>query len=260
MKTKAFPTKTNPIGQETFRFDCHPGVDCFTVCCKDADMYLYPYDIIRMKRSLGIPSDEFLDKYTFSAVRDNPYFPSVMLKMAEHPEKPCPFLLQDGCSIYEDRPSSCRTYPLERAVARGATQGRREDLHFLKHAPHCLGHQEEREWTVEEWIADQQVKPYNEMNELWVDIDTIFRKNPWRDERGSKDGLRIAFTACFNVDQFRRFVFGSTFLSRFDVPEERIEKIKDDDVELMKFGFDWVKFFLDGQPVLGRTRVTKNSV
>jgi hypothetical protein len=60
----------------------------------------------------------------------------------------------------------------------------------------------------------------------------------------------MAFMACFNIDQFRRFVFGSTFLSRFDVPEERVENMKRDDVALMRFGFDWAKFFLSGQPTL----------
>lgn len=60
----------------------------------------------------------------------------------------------------------------------------------------------------------------------------------------------MAFMACFNVDQFRRFVFGSTFLSKFDVSEERVENMKSDDVELMIFGFDWLKFFLRGQPTL----------
>jgi Fe-S-cluster containining protein len=250
MKTKAWPSNANPIGQGTFRFDCHPAIDCFTVCCRDVDMYLYPYDIIRMKRSLRITSDELLKRHTFSAVRDNPFFISVMLRMAENPEKSCPFLSQHGCSIYEDRPSSCRTYPLERAVARSPLQGRREDHYFVKRVPHCLGHQENKEWTVEAWIADQAISPYNEMNDLWVDIDTIFRSNPWGDDEGHKDRLKMAFMACFNIDQFRRFVFGSTFLSRFDVPEERVENMKRDDVELMRFGFDRVKFFLSGQPTL----------
>lgn len=253
MKAKVLPSKATPIGEGTFRFDCHAGMECFTACCRDVDMYLYPYDIIRMKRRLGISSDEFLDKHTFSAVRDNPFFPSVMLRMAERPDKPCPFLSPEGCGIYEDRPSSCRTYPLERAVARGHLRGLPEDHYFVKRAPHCLGHQQEREWTVEEWIADQEVSPYNEMNDLWVDIDTIFRSNPWGDEDGATERLRMAFMACFNVDQFRRFVFGSTFLSRFDVPGERVEGMKNDDVELMRFGFDWVKFFLRGQPTLARS-------
>jgi len=35
-------------------------------------------------------------------------------------------------------------------------------------------------------------------------------------------------------------------LSRFDLPGERIENLKRSDVELMRFGFDWIKFFLTG--------------
>lgn len=252
MKAKAFPFNSSPIGQGTFRFDCNPGVECFTVCCKDVDMYLYPYDIIRMKRRLGISSDEFLDKYTFSAVRDNPFFPSVMLRLKEHPEKRCPFVSPDGCGIYEDRPSSCRTYPLERAVARNPHNAQREDHYFVKRAPHCLGHQETKEWTVEEWIANQEISPYNEMNDLWVDVDTIFRSNPWGDGQAAGKKLKMAFMACFNVDQFRSFIFDSTFLSRFDVPEERVDNMKNDDVELMKFGFDWARLFLKGRPTLTR--------
>lgn len=52
--------------EDKFRFDCHPGVSCFTRCCKDADMYLYPYDIIRMKNRFGISSDRFLEHLRFS--------------------------------------------------------------------------------------------------------------------------------------------------------------------------------------------------
>ncbi|MBW2642473.1 MAG: hypothetical protein JRC89_03660 [Deltaproteobacteria bacterium] len=52
--------------------------------------------------------------------------------------------------------------------------------------------------------------------------------------------------ACFNVDEFKKFIFKSTFLSRFNLPRKRIEKLKKSDVELMKFGFDWTNFFLTG--------------
>jgi hypothetical protein len=73
--------------KDKIRFDCHPEVACFTRCCKDADMYLYPYDIIRMKNGLGMSSDRFLEQYSFQAFRDNPYFPSLMLKMSDDKEK-----------------------------------------------------------------------------------------------------------------------------------------------------------------------------
>ena len=230
---------------DNFRFDCNPGVACFTRCCKDADMYLYPYDIIRMKNRLGMSSDRFLEEYTFQAFRDNPYFPNLMLKMSDNAEKSCLFLSSNGCSIYEDRPFSCRAYPLERAVAR-SNEGGRTVIYFMTNHVYCLGHQESRKWTVDEWIEDQHIQAYNDMNDLWVDIDTIFRSNPWGSQGIDSPALNMAFTACFNVDEFKTFIFESTFLSRFDVPQERIEKLAESDVELMTFGFDWVKFFLTG--------------
>ena len=54
----------------------------------------------------------------------------------------------------------------------------------------------------------------------------------------------MAFMACFNGDEFKKFVFETNFLSRFDIPGETAGRLRESDVELMKFGFDWVKFFL----------------
>lgn len=146
------------LEKDTFRFECHPGVACFTRCCRNADMYLYPYDIIRMKERLGISSDEFLKKHTISAFRDNKYFPSLMLKMSDDEEKSCPFLSDKGCTVYEDRPFSCRAYPLERAVARLDDGYGRLVQYFIANHSHCFGHMESREWTVREWTEDQQLQ------------------------------------------------------------------------------------------------------
>ncbi len=232
------------LEKDTFKFECHPGVACFTRCCRNADMYLYPYDIIRMKEQLGISSDEFLKKHTISAFRDNKYFPSLMLKMSDDEEKSCPFLSDKGCTVYEDRPFSCRAYPLERAVARLNDGYGRLVQYFIANHSHCFGHMESHEWTVREWTEDQQLQQYDEMNDLWVDMDTIFRRNPWGDKGINSPALKMAFLACFNVDKLKDFIFESSFLSRFDVSEERKEKIMESDVELMKFGFDWVQYFL----------------
>ena len=65
--------------------------------------------------------------------------------------------------------------------------------------------------------------------------------------------------ACFNMDEFKNFIFESTFLSRFDLPSERIEKLKASDVELMKFGFDWTMFILTGSGPLFLTHPKKDS-
>lgn len=248
MADKNFPPGKTPIGDGSFDFDCHPRLACFTRCCKDADMYLYPYDIIRMKRPLEMSSDTFLNTHTVSAIRDNPFFPSVMLRMTdEDPEKPCPFLTPRGCRIYADRPAACRTYPLERGVARTEGMKNRQDFFFLKRHPYCQGHEESRKWTVAEWIADQEMEPFNRMNDLWVDMDSLFRANPWGKEREKQ--LRMAFTACFNVDKFREFVLNSSFLSRFSLSADRKEAVKESDEETLNLGFQWVRFFLTGAPL-----------
>jgi hypothetical protein len=53
--------------------------------------------------------------------------------------------------------------------------------------------------------------------------------------------------ALYNVDKFRDFVFKSSFLDRFELDPARIERIKRDDEELLKFGIAWRKFGLFGQ-------------
>ncbi len=46
------------------------------------------------------------------------------------------------------------------------------------------------------------------------------------------------------MDRFRRFIFESKFLDTFDIEEQRLEKIKNDDLEIMKLGFDYTKYIL----------------
>jgi hypothetical protein len=131
-------------------------------------------------------------------------------------------------------------------VARSGDQNGRKVIYFIMRHSYCLGHEESRQWTLTEWIQDQEMEVYNEMNDLWVDIDSIFRSNPWGDQGVDSPALKMAFMACFNVDMFKKFIFESSFLSRFDLSRERIENLKRSDVELMRFGFDWIKFFLTG--------------
>ncbi len=95
-----------------------------------------------------------------------------------------------------------------------------------------------------EWIEDQEMGPYERMNARWVEMDTIFRRNPWGERGVDSPALKMAIMACFNVDAFRRFVFESSFLKRFDLPGDRIEAIRESDDELLLFGFDWVAGFL----------------
>ncbi|MFW6334991.1 MAG: YkgJ family cysteine cluster protein [Desulfosalsimonas sp.] len=232
-----------------FYFACHEGVACFTRCCRNPDMYLYPYDIIRLKNRLGLDSATFLERHTRTAVRDNPYFPHVMLKMAETDGRPCPFLTAGGCSVYEDRPFSCRAYPLEPALARGKGGGNNteKDRFFIARHPYCQGHEQDVYWLVEQWIEDQGLGTYMEANRRWVDIDTLLRRDCWGGSGFESPAFRMVFMACFNPDSFREFVFSSSFLDRFALSGQRTERVGNCDEDLLLLGFDWVEFLLAGK-------------
>jgi len=248
--TKEFPEGMEPLGKGGFRFACHPGLQCFRTCCRQLDMHLYPYDIIRLKKKLAISSDRFLQQYTRLGPGDNPYFPAVMMRMRDNEGQTCPFLAEHGCSVYDDRPTACRTYPLERAVDRTPVAGRPEEFFFVTRHVYCQGHREERTWTLKEWQRDQRLLDYNAMNDLWAEIDTLFAGNPWQGEGAAGPKQQLAFMVCYNIDGFRKFIQEHDLLRQFRIDKTRLRLIGKDDESLLKFGFDWLQYILAGRPSL----------
>lgn len=250
------PKQTHPsnpgrylLGDDEFRFACHSGVACYTRCCHNADMYLYPYDIIRLKQRLNMTSEEFLTLHTITALRDMPSFPNVMLKMSDRQGHPCTFLSEAGCAVYEDRPYSCRAYPLEPAMY-GDDHGQIRTQYYVARHDHCLGHRETRQWTALTWMADQKMYDYNDINARWAGIAARFKDNPFGPQGADSPASKMAFMASYNVDTFRRFVFESSFLSRYAVPEKRLETARRDDTALLLLGLDWIQNFLFGEKTL----------
>jgi Fe-S-cluster containining protein len=211
-------------------------------------MILYPYDIIRLKNCLGIDSEKYMRTYTVVEKGDNPYFPTVKLKLTE--TKACPFLSDDGCTVYNDRPSACRTYPLERAVDRSMACGAVEEYYFLTNHAYCLGHQENQRLTVSQWVRSQKLMDYNAMNELWAEIDTVFRQNPWRGEGAAGEKQQLAFMVCYNIDGFRRFAEDHKLIKQFKIDKYFKKRIAREDEELLKFGLQWLKLVLTGKSSL----------
>ncbi len=249
-QVKEFPEGMVPLGNSEFQFACHSGVECFTFCCRNVDMILYPFDIIRLKHSVGLDSETFLRTHTALLKGDNPYFPTVKLKLTEDNQKSCPFLKTSGCSVYNDRPSACRTYPLERAVDRSKPGRVADDYYFLTHHSYCLGHTEENHFTVKNWIRNQKLIDYNTMNELWAEIDTVFRQNPWKGEGAAGEKQQLAFMVCYNIDGFRRFAVAHMLLKQFKLEKDFKKRIEKEDAELLKFGFEWLKLILTGKSSL----------
>ena len=235
-----------PLDDRLFSFSCHSGLSCFTTCCKNVDMFLFPYDIIRLKNALGIDSEEFLRDCTSLVKGAHPYFPSLMMKLLDDEGKTCRFLTKEGCSVYTDRPSSCRTYPLERAVDRDPGRGKIQDYYFMTDHPYCLGHNESRMFAVKEWVRNQKLDSFNMMNDLWAEIDSIFMKNPWKGEGRGGPKQQLAFMICYNIDGFRRYASVNNIFDQFRLSKDQKKRMEADDSELLKFGFQWLKFLLTG--------------
>ncbi len=213
MKLKAAADAAkNPVVPEqltlesSLRFRCYPGIDCFTSCCSDIDILLTPYDVLRMKKRLGISSDEFLERYTHSRIEEKTGWPQLFIKMEEKEGRPCPFVTPEGCTIYTDRPAMCRYYPVGQGIHRRRTEEgvENEEFYMLVKEEHCHGFQEEKEWTIAEWRDDQGAEHYDEMVSPWKDI---FIRRLTREEEEDGRKQTVFFLASYNLDQFRRFVF-----------------------------------------------------
>lgn len=227
---------------QIFHFHCGPGLSCYTQCCQDVTIALTPYDVLRLKNALNVTSQEFLDAHTVILGRENQMIPLVFLKMNEE-DKRCPFVADDGCRVYADRPWACRMFPLDMS-----SDGMFE---LIADPEKCRGLQEETPTRIGDWLVEQGIVPYDRMNSQFAEVT-----NPMRAVQSdieNPDVGKMVFMALYNLDRFRAFVFESSFLNRFEVDEVTVEKIKRSDEELLKFGINWIKFGVFGQ-ILFRVR------
>ena len=239
------------------KFRCHPGVRCFTACCGGIKIVLTPYDILQLIKRLDMPAHEFLHKFTEPTYLEKTDMPGVQIKLREEDNK-CPFVTPEGCTVYSDRPTACRYYPVGMAdFHEGGSRNEdgeeqtseEEKFFFVVKEDHCKGFEEDKEWTIEEWRADQGVDVRDEMNKEWLRL-VMRRKSYGHQATLSDQAKRMFFMASTDLASFRRFVFESSFLDTYEVDEETIEKIKHDDVELMHFSFMYLAATLFGAQVM----------
>lgn len=239
LKSNAVVDNSPRLGlDDHFCFRCDKSLKCFTRCCHDVSILLTPYDVLRMKSALKMDSSDFLEKYTLTLESKEKGTPVVFLKMDEKSQN-CPFVGEQGCAVYAQRPWSCRMYPLGMAEPKDSAQVSQR-FFFVVREDICEGHAAGRELSVRDWISEQQV----DMAEA---LDESFRRlmgNPgWEDRAAlTPDKLAMFYMAAYDLDRFRRFVFHTKFLDFFEVDETRIEAIRTDDEELLEFAFDWIAF------------------
>ncbi len=231
---------------ETFCFDCHPGVPCFNRCCAELTLPLTPYDILRLRRSMGMPIEDFLATFTNMRSFPDTGFPLPMLRMQDGPEEPCPFVSPAGCSVYEDRPGACRYYPIGRGT-KMATDGIAERF-FIVRETHCLGFDEGTSRTPHQWMENEELAPFNRANDRYMRLMALVRAT------GKPLEPRMATMAVlclFHIDRFRELVTTMKIFSHVDTSEERKNAIMQDslegDVAALDFALDWLELVIFGQ-------------
>jgi Fe-S-cluster containining protein len=227
------------------KFRCHPGVSCFTACCGNIKIILTPYDILVLRERLGLASHDFITKYGQPVYLEKTDMPGVAIKLTD--EGRCPFVTDEGCTVYTDRPSACRYYPVGMADFHegGEEDQEEEKFFFIVKESHCKGFEEDKEWTIREWRKDQGVDVRDEMNKEWLRL-IMRRKSHGHQAALSEPAKRMFFMASTDIDSFRKFIFDSSFLDTYIIDDETVEKIKEDDVELMHFSFKYLANTLFG--------------
>lgn len=233
---------------DRFCFGCHSKLDCFTQCCSDVTIMLTPVDVLRLARRTGLSTSEFLAKHTITPVSKDLQLPVVVLRLDEDERRTCPFVAESGCTVYEDRPWACRMYPVGMGLPPARAGEEPQPAYFFFEDAYCHGRVEGREWSVAEWRLNQGIEAREELERGFREIVS----HPWfigGRQLGPKR-MQMFHMACYDLDSFRRFVFESTFLDRFMVETELVEKLREDDDTLLQFAFRWLRYALFGEPTM----------
>ena len=219
-------------------FACHPGVSCFTECCRELDLALTPYDVLRLKRHLNLRSAQFLDRYVIIEWEEGQLFPTYYLTMVDDGRASCVFVQPEGCSVYADRPGSCRAYPIGRGATR-QDQGPPVESLVLVREPHCQGFAESRQQKVGEYLRGQGLGEYNRFNDALLPLiqHPQIQAGTFRPSRKQLDQYTLAL---YDLDQFRRdMADGRVALNRPMTPTQ-LAGIAGDDEELLLLGIRWL--------------------
>ena len=259
---------------ESFWFACHPGVSCFNACCSDLTMPLTPYDVLRLCQGLAMGSEQFFEEFARVGCYEDTGFPLLHLRMEDSPGRPCPFVTERGCGVYEHRSSACRTYPLGRAACRAGQAGgadnaaasgaggtgsagtapvELEERYFLVREDHCKGFAQSREWTTDTWLADQGLEQYNRMNDRYMRLIARY-KDVAKGAILSGKHATMALLCLYQQDRFLEFLQSVDMFSRVSVTgeyggvsgREAARLILGEPEQRLCFAFDWLELLLFG--------------
>lgn len=223
---------------EMFSFLCHKQISCFTHCCRELELALTPYDMLRLRQATAMHSAELHDTYVIEELSSEDLFPRFYLTMVDDGSASCVFVSGEGCTIYQHRPGACRTYPLGRGTVRN---GNGLNYQFvLLHEPHCRGFAEKKLHTIKSFMDSQELEPFNRFNDLLTRITQHSKiKEGMRLSQAQVDLFKLAL---YDLDTFRNQLGEQKIITSLDIPETVFE----DDEALLEFGLKLTEQLLFG--------------
>lgn len=234
------PDNVNRLeNDEVFHFSCHPGVDCFTECCRELELALTPYDVLRLKQEAKLDSSSFLERYVIQEREAEDAFPRLYLTMVDDGRASCVFVAKTGCTVYKGRPGACRSYPMGRAAMRKDNNTVEEFFVLLKE-PHCHGFQEKEAQTTETYSAGQELLEYNTFNDKVAAL--LQHKMIRQGMKLTNEQTELFVLALYDLDRFRKQLDEGHLPKQEHYPANKTACM--DDGKLLLFGINWLRGIL----------------
>jgi len=221
----ALPDHAAPLdANDSFQFRCHPGVPCFTECCRELELTLSPYDVVRLKQALSLNSQQFFDRYGIIEFGPDDLYPKAYLGMVDDGQASCPFVSAAGCQVYVHRPAACRTYPIGRGAFL-ASDGSRQERFLMMREAHCQGFAEDHAQSIADWFSHQELAEYNRFTDL---ILTLLPRDEAHALRRLTDAEATLFIGTlYHLEEFK---------ARPDLPSP----LPGDEAALLAMAIDWL--------------------
>ena len=252
MNPSEMPFPTSPVtpttleGTAALQFQCRKGIACWNACCSNIDISLTPYDIVRLKQHLELSSSEFLNRYTVPYEMEKDGIAGVKLRPVDGGTA-CRFMTDAGCGVYADRPTACRYYPVALLSMRKQDESIDRQYYAIVREDHCLGHQEPRTQTIDEYRAEQGLPEYDDLAHGWRQLILKKKSSGPTVGKPSKRSLELFFMTCYDIDRFRSFVASDSFSGIYELPADELHAMLLDDVTLLQFGFRFLRQVLFGE-------------
>ena len=238
------PATLEGLAPLTFR--CRKGIACWNACCSNIDIALTPVDIVRLKQHLGLASWDFLKDYTVPYEMEKDGLAGVKLRPVDGGSA-CRFMTAEGCSVYDDRPTACRYYPVALLTMRRSDEYVDRSAYAMVREAHCLGHFEDKVQTIEEYRHEQGVDEYDRKAHAWRQLVVKRKSAGPAIGKPTPVSNQLFFMASYDIDRFRAFVMSPSFNETYDIPVEVMATLVADDEALLDFGFNFLRHTLFGE-------------